>query len=56
MLGHWVGVGDDDLGHGVWAVHDDICDHVCSVLDALVDGDGFKVDEASKRKRFNESL
>ena len=34
-------------------VHDDIGDHV---FDALLDADGFKVDEASKLKRFNESL
>ena len=54
MLGHLVGVGDDDLGRGVWVVHDDLGDHVCGVLDALVDGDGFKVDETSKK--FHESL
>ena len=34
-------------------VHDDIGDHV---FDALLDADGFKVDEASKLKRFNESV
>ena len=56
MLWHWVGVGDDDLGHWIWVVHDDIGDHVCDVCDALVDADGFNVDEPSKLKRFNESL